>query len=265
MKYLSEYQVQRFTSQCDKWWDIFYKRHSTNFFKDRQWTDREFPELFPSSQEQQHNDDQEVQKQSLLEIGCGVGNFIFPVLQKNKNIFVYACDFSKRAVDFVKSNEFYDESRCLAFVCDISSPPSASALSLLQEKQVDFVTLCFVMSAITPERMSNVVINCKSVLKPGGLVLFRDYAVNDEAQKRFMSSPDPKAVTDQLFIRQDGTLSYFFDRQELIDLFCRGVDDGSCDRGFECVECEYVHRQTTNGKENLSFGRVFLQAKFRKL
>lgn len=26
-------------------WDIFYKRNTTNFFKDRQWTTREFEEL----------------------------------------------------------------------------------------------------------------------------------------------------------------------------------------------------------------------------
>lgn len=44
----------------------------------------------------------ESQKLVLLEAGCGVGNCIFPLLQEDRDIFVYACDFSARAVDFVK-------------------------------------------------------------------------------------------------------------------------------------------------------------------
>lgn len=39
-----------------------------------------------------------------MEVGCGVGNFIFPLLEAggDKSVFIYACDFSKRAVQFVK-------------------------------------------------------------------------------------------------------------------------------------------------------------------
>lgn len=44
----------------------------------------------------------ESQRLVLLEAGCGVGNCIFPLLQDDLNIFVYACDFSPRAVEFVK-------------------------------------------------------------------------------------------------------------------------------------------------------------------
>lgn len=38
----------------------------------------------------------------IFEVGCGVGNFMFPLLQEDNNIFIYACDFSKRAVQFVQ-------------------------------------------------------------------------------------------------------------------------------------------------------------------
>ena len=44
----------------------------------------------------------ESQRLVLLEAGCGVGNCIFPLLEEDRNIFIYACDFSPRAVDFVK-------------------------------------------------------------------------------------------------------------------------------------------------------------------
>jgi 2-polyprenyl-3-methyl-5-hydroxy-6-metoxy-1,4-benzoquinol methylase len=38
----------------------------------------------------------------MLEVGCGVGNFIWPLLQEDESLFFYACDFSPRAVQFVK-------------------------------------------------------------------------------------------------------------------------------------------------------------------
>jgi methyltransferase-like protein 6 len=41
----------------------------------------------------------------IFEVGCGVGNFMFPLLEEEENIYFYACDFSKRAVEFVKVNK----------------------------------------------------------------------------------------------------------------------------------------------------------------
>ena len=38
----------------------------------------------------------------LLEAGCGVGNLFYPLLEEIPNLFIHACDFSKRAIDFVK-------------------------------------------------------------------------------------------------------------------------------------------------------------------
>jgi methyltransferase-like protein 6 len=49
----------------------------------------------------------------LLEIGCGVGNFVFPLIKEDSgaDFFIYACDFSGRAVEIVKSHPLYDESK----------------------------------------------------------------------------------------------------------------------------------------------------------
>lgn len=44
----------------------------------------------------------EAQRLVLLEAGCGVGNCLFPLLEDDRDVFVYACDFSPRAVDLVK-------------------------------------------------------------------------------------------------------------------------------------------------------------------
>merc|ERR1712212_578967 len=100
---VSEFKKNKLEAEARKNWDLFYKRNSTNFFKDRHWTHREFPELQPENLSQR--------KHVLLEAGCGCGNAVFPLVEENENLFVYACDFSQRAVDFVKSNPLYDPER----------------------------------------------------------------------------------------------------------------------------------------------------------
>ena len=44
---------------------------------------------------------------TLLEVGCGVGNAIFPLMEENKSLYVYACDLSPRAIQFVKVRQFF--------------------------------------------------------------------------------------------------------------------------------------------------------------
>jgi methyltransferase-like protein 6 len=85
--------------------DIFYKQHTTRFFRDRHWTYREFEEL-KSPQSTASSSDGKIR---LLEIGCGVGNFIWPLLENNPNIFIYGCDLSKRAIDLVRAHEQYSK------------------------------------------------------------------------------------------------------------------------------------------------------------
>lgn len=42
---VSDFKQQKLEKEAQKNWDLFYKRNSTNFFKDRHWTAREFEEL----------------------------------------------------------------------------------------------------------------------------------------------------------------------------------------------------------------------------
>lgn len=46
-------------------------------------------------------------------------------------------------------------------------------------------------------------------MKSGGLVMFRDYGMYDQAMIRFAKQRDTK-IDENLYVRQDGTQAYFF-------------------------------------------------------
>ncbi|KAK6491752.1 tRNA N(3)-methylcytidine methyltransferase METTL6 [Huso huso] len=241
--FLSDFKQQKLENDAQKNWDLFYKRNSTNFFKDRHWTTREFEELRGCRQI-------EAQKLVLLEAGCGVGNCVFPLLEEDLNIFVYACDFSPRAVEYVKENPLYSAERCKTFQCDLTKD---DLLQSIPPDSVDVATLIFVLSAIHPDKMHLAVENIYKVLKPGGCVLFRDYGLYDHAMLRFKSG---NKLGDNFYVRQDGTRSFFFSEERLAQLFTSA--------GYETLVNEYVRRETVNKKEGLCVPRVFLQSKFKK-
>lgn len=240
---VSAFKQQKLEKEAQKNWDLFYKRNSTNFFKDRHWITREFEELRSCRE-------YEGQKLTLLEAGCGVGNCLFPLLEEDLNLFAYACDFSPRAVDYVKQHPLYNAERCKVFQCDLTRD---RLLDHVPPESVDAVTLIFVLSAVHPEKMRLVLVNVYKVLKPGRSVLFRDYGLNDHAMLRFKAG---SKLGENFYVRQDGTRSYFFTDEFLAQLFV--------DAGYEEVVNEYVFRETVNKKEGLCVPRVFLQSKFRK-
>ncbi|GAU96772.1 hypothetical protein RvY_08164 [Ramazzottius varieornatus] len=235
---LKRFQLEKETIRS---WDRFYKRNTDKFFKDRHWTTREFSELVqvplgPGS------------STKLLEIGCGVGNFVFPLLEDNPSLFIYACDLSPTAIALVKENPQYAQGKCSAFVADVTEGTFHDNLS----EPVDIVTLIFVLSAIRPDKMSTALSNVRKVLRPGGIVLFRDYGLYDHAMIRF--APGHK-LDERFYYRQDGTYTYYFTTEELCELFTSN--------GFEVDSCVYIHRQTVNKKEDLNVERIFIQGRFR--
>lgn len=241
---VTEFKANQLENDARRHWDLFYKRNDTRFFRDRHWTTREFQELI--------DDNQTAAKRILLEVGCGVGNFVFPLIedQFNKNFFIYACDFSPRAVEYVQKNALYDEEVIQAFQCDITT---TTIFDTIQADSVDLISMIFVLSAIHPSKFSTVFESMFKLLRPGGTLLFRDYGLHDMAQIRF--KPGHK-IGDNFYMRQDGTRSYYFTTDEL-----RAIAENV---GFEVSANEYIHRKTINIKENVDKDRIFVQSKFKK-
>jgi len=238
---ISDFMAKKLDKEAKKHWDLFYKRNETRFFKDRHWTTREFKELLGK----------EIEGNCvLLEVGCGVGNFVFPLFEENENFFVYACDISSNAIDLLKQNPSYCESKMKAFQSDITKE---DILNEIQASSVDIITLIFVLSAIDPHNYANIARTLFMLLKPGGYILFRDYGLYDMAQLRFKAG---HKISENFYMRQDGTRSYFFSVKFLGDLFQ--------DAGFNVISNCYVNRRTVNVKEGVDVPRIFLQAKFIK-
>lgn len=97
----TDYKRNKYEEEAKKNWDLFYKRNSTHFFKDRHWITREFPELLVTKSELDGGVNHR-RERVLLEAGCGVGNTVFPLLAENKDVFIYACDFSPKAIELLQ-------------------------------------------------------------------------------------------------------------------------------------------------------------------
>lgn len=191
-----------------RWWNLFYKNNTSNFFKNRKWLQQEFPILAEVTEE-------DAGPKIILEIGAGAGNTAFPILANNKNpqLKIHACDYSKTAVEVMRNQEGYDTKPIQADVWDVTSeelPPG------LEEGSVDVAILIFIFSALSPDQWALAVRNVHRVLKPGGMVCFRDYGRGDLAQVRFRKG---RYLDENFYIRGDGTRVYFFDQDQLANIW----------------------------------------------
>jgi len=206
-----ESEKQKYNDKPARHWDNFYKMNSSNFFRNRKWLHLEFPELVAATSE-------EAGEISIAELGCGAGNAVFPLLSQNRNpnLRLHAYDYSSQAVKLVQTNPLYVAPPVGTIQSEVWDLSSSSLPPNVEPGSIDIIILVFVLSALHPHEWAQAVTNVYKMLKPDGVVLFRDYGRYDLTQLRFKSE---RLLEDNFYIRGDKTRVYFFELDELALLF----------------------------------------------
>lgn len=241
------------------WWNKFYKNNSGNFFKDRKWLQQEFPILSEITKE-------DYGPVTLLEVGAGAGNTAFPILttNHNPNLKVHACDYSKTAVEVMRNSDQYNTGHVGEMQADVWDAASDELPPGISEESVDIVMMIFIFSALEPSQWDQAVRNIYKVLKPGGLLCFRDYGHGDLAQVRFKKG---RYMEENFYARGDGTRVYFFKQEELTKIWTgRGPDSEEAreDSVFEQLDLGVDRRLLVNRSKQLKMYRCWMQGRFRK-
>lgn len=255
MKIVLMQNVERYNDRPEHYWNQFYNKNNVNFFKNRKWLQQEFPILAEVTQA-------DSPPTTILEVGAGAGNTAFPILQQNQNpgLKLVACDFSRKAVELIQNNPLYKTEDLVgsieASVWDVASLPdeetgNARLPAGIAPGSADVVILVFVFSALEPRQWEQAVRNVWTALKPGGVVLFRDYGRGDLAQVRFKKQ---RYLEENFYVRGDGTRVYFFDEGELRKLWIgeMAVEDGDT-KGESKASVQSNH---TDGEDGVSVDAV---------
>ncbi|XP_060184648.1 uncharacterized protein LOC132614249 [Lycium barbarum] len=265
-------------------WNNFHTRHSTGkFFKERRYLLKEFPELASCKECSTvlevgcGNGSTALPilrgNKSISLYACDCSKEALERAKENidaaninlakERFATFQCDFSASGFPnwlvctSCRESFFQKQNMCSADARSCSKqdfpdlPISAKNNSCIGG--VDFVTLIFTLSAVPLHRMSRAITECFSVLKPGGLLLVRDYGLYDMTMLRF--EPEQR-VGYREYMRSDGTRSYFFCLDNVRDLFCG--------TGFSELELEYCCVQSVNRRNGKNMRRVWIHGKFQK-
>ena len=261
-------------------WDRFYRSHGTHFFKDRHYLATEFPNEFdPRYRTAHHSSCSSPSTSCLVEVGCGVGNALLPLLEEtngnpcesnggtNVKWKVIGLDLSAVAIDLLRKEprfqaaalevDGHDDNtgpRAQAYCCDIVQdplPPNCFGAATV-------TTLFFCLSAIHPQYHERAALQVAQTLAPGGVLVIRDYGRYDAAQLK-LGVQRGKQIAPNFYQKHDGTNCYYFDLDDLERLFGR---QGAS--GLETLELKYHRRKCVNRLTQSVRRRVWVQARFQK-
>jgi SAM-dependent methyltransferase len=190
---------------------------------------------------------------TLAEVGCGVGNTLFPLYEDLPLLSIQGCDISAKAIEIIKESPQYSPKTFNVSVCDISKQ-----LLPFEDNSSEIVTLIFTLSALSPEQFNHTLTECHRILKPGGIFYMRDYAIYDLTMLRFKKG-QKLSNESNLFVRGDGTKTFFFDRQNLTNWLTQAGFDVDGDNNVK-----YIKKTVENRKLELAMERRWIFASATK-
>jgi methyltransferase-like protein 6 len=287
-KNVNEFWKQKYIHTSRRAWDMFFRTHSDRFFKERHWLERDFPFLLAAKSRplllceigcgtgaaflplMERLPHLHVAAFDLSERAAAMIQQ-HPLYLSSGRAVAFAADAVQVTDIPAAVRAAIAAASASAATAATAATPSTEATAATAVKQgsalqrlmssrplqishlFDCTLLLYMLSALPHEHHQQVIDKAAATLAPGGYLFLRDYGLYDEAQLRF--SPSSR-IEHNLFVRQDGTLAYFFSVEELCLLAVRA--------GLVVERCEYLCRKYVNRKSNMELRRVWVHAVFKK-
>ncbi|XP_021780069.1 mRNA N(3)-methylcytidine methyltransferase METTL8 isoform X3 [Papio anubis] len=241
----------KYEREASKYWDTFYKIHKNKFFKDRNWLLREFPEILPVDQKPE----EKARESSWDLVNTSATNCFSrmhcPTMPEEKNHYEKSSGSSEGQSKTESDFSNLDSEKHKKGPMKTGLFPGSNATFRILEVGCGAGNSVFPI--LNTLQMQGVVNRLSKLLKPGGMLLFRDYGRYDKTQLRFKKG---RCLSENFYVRGDGTRAYFFTKGEVHSMFCKA----SLDEKQNLVD----HRLQVNRKKQVKMHRVWVQGKFQK-
>lgn len=178
-----------------------------------------------------------------LDLGCGVGNLSYALLEKNDRILARCLDFSAEAVRLARLRDRYDPARLTFSQADITKELDLGEL-------YDQATLIYVLDAIPDQNIAKIFTNIAAVMASHGVCFVLDHAKGDQKAEKHIES-------EEGMIRgKEGTISHFYEIEWLENEAKKG--------GFKLVDSGYIENNVKNRKTGEELKRKYCWLKLRK-
>ena len=96
------FYLEKYEDEAVAHWDTFYQHYNESFFKDRNYLHNHFTELQGMENKTVDFFFSNFFFFKFIELGCGVGNTLFPLMKMSPNNTFYACDFAPHAIRLIR-------------------------------------------------------------------------------------------------------------------------------------------------------------------
>ena len=230
-------------------WETHFEKHAdapTMFFKERRSLLQEFPLLATGSLR-------------VLEIGCGTGSSVLPLLRGNPDASVHASDPSAAAVAQMR-RQVDAAGFGGRLTSEVQADASGSPCAAVAPASFDVAMAVYTLSAVPGADGDGVLLAATAAaVRPGGAVIVRDYGMYDmrhlsdaKSSQRVAGGRDAGSE----FLRVGGMYRRYYSLDGLAALAARA--------GLAVEESRYLCVRLRNERRKLTMDRVYVHAVLRK-